>query len=54
MLSRILIIAEEGCAPDEIEHIRRGVGLSIGKIESTLLDLVYIDHPDLNDLKERS
>lgn len=50
-LSRALIAAEGRCAPDEMERIRRGVGLSIGKIESDLLGIIYAQHPDLDDLK---
>ncbi len=50
-LSCALIAVEGQCSPDDMERIRRGVGLSIGKIESDLLGIIYAQYPYLDDLK---
>lgn len=50
-LSRLLEACRGRCSDDDYERIRRGVGLSIGKIQTELLDLVYSAHPELDDLK---
>lgn len=49
-LSSALIAAEGHCSPDDMERLRRGVGLSIGKIETDLLSIIYNQYPDLDDL----
>ncbi len=37
----------------ELRPIKRGVGLSIGRIDTELLSLIYEEHPDLDDLRDR-
>jgi len=50
-LSDLLSIAQERCSTDEYESIRRGVGLSIGKIQLEILDHIYAKYPELDHLK---
>jgi hypothetical protein len=40
------------CSAEDFDMIRRGVGLSIGKIQMELLEIVYQQHPDLDHLKD--
>lgn len=46
-LSRALAVGESSCSPEDLERIKRGVGLSIGRIQTELIDVVLKDHPDL-------
>jgi hypothetical protein len=46
-LSRALAAAQAGCAGDDLERVKRGVGLSIGRIQTELIDVVLEGHPDL-------
>jgi hypothetical protein len=50
-LSRLLNIALETCPPEQYKQIKRGVGLSIGRIQLEVLDVIYAAYPDLNHLK---
>ena len=50
-LSAILPIAQGRCSPEEFEILRRAVGLSIGRIQMEVLEVVYREHPELDDLK---
>jgi hypothetical protein len=50
-LSQILNVTQGRCSQEEYERIKKGVGLSIGKIQSDLLDVIYAEHPDLDDLR---
>lgn len=36
---------------DDYQLKKRGVGLSIGRIQTEILDIVYSDYPELDDLK---
>lgn len=47
-LSRALAAAQAGCSGEDFEKIRRGVGLSIGRIQTELIDVVLKDNPDLD------
>jgi hypothetical protein len=39
------------CCPSEIyERLRRGIGLSIGRIQVEVLDVIYHEYPELDDL----
>jgi hypothetical protein len=51
-LSRLLNIAMDSCAPEQYEQIRRGVGLSIGRIQLEVLDVIYAAYPELDHLKK--
>ncbi|HZZ93330.1 MAG TPA: hypothetical protein VFE23_12270 [Usitatibacter sp.] len=50
-LSAILERARDGCSPEQYELLRKGIGLAIGKIQMEVLEVVYREHPDLDDLK---
>jgi hypothetical protein len=49
-LSDALSACENRCSPEEFEQIKRGVGLSMGRIETELLSVIYRAYPDLDDL----
>ena len=49
--SLLLDVSKNKCSHEEFERIRLGVGGVIGRIQSDLLDLVYAQYPDLDDLK---
>jgi hypothetical protein len=49
-LSQILNAITGRCSEEEYEQIKRGVGLSIGKIQMEVLDLIYTNYPELDDL----
>jgi hypothetical protein len=49
-LTRALQECRGRCSADDYERIRKGVGLSVGKIQTELLDVIYSAHPDLDDL----
>jgi len=39
------------CSEDDFEIIRRGVGLSVGRIVTDVLEPVLLQHPEIDDLK---
>ena len=50
-LSQLLNAALDRCSAEEYEQIRRGVGLSIGRIQTDVLDFVCSAYPELDDLR---
>lgn len=50
-LSDLLYLAKDKCSAEEYEVIRRGVGLSIGRIQVEILDIVYAKYPELDHLR---
>ena len=50
-LSRLLEACRDRCSDDDYERLRKGVGLSIGRIQTDLLDVVYSAYPELDDRK---
>lgn len=50
-LSQSLSVSRNRCSEEEYERIKKGVGLSIGKIQTDLLDIIYAAYPELDDLK---
>ncbi len=50
-LSGALSACEDRCSPEEYQQIKRGVGLSMGRIETELLGVIYAAYPELDDLK---
>jgi hypothetical protein len=50
-LSQLLNTARDRCSQEEYELIKRGVGLSIGRIQTDLLDIINAAYPELDDLK---
>jgi len=51
-LSEALSACENRCSPEEYQQIKRGVGLSMGSIETELLSVIYFAFPELDDLKD--
>ena len=49
-LSKVLNVSQNRCSREEYERIKKGVGLSIGRIQSDLLDFIYTVYPELDDL----
>lgn len=49
-LSLLLIKAKDRCSSEMYEQIRKGVGLSIGRIQTELLDVIYAEYPELDHL----
>jgi hypothetical protein len=50
-LSLLLNTALDRCSPEQYEQIKRGVGLSIGRIQLEVLDVIYAAYPELDHLK---
>jgi hypothetical protein len=49
-LSRILLVSQSRCSQDQFDRIKKGVGLAIGQIQSEVLDMIYAQYPDLDEL----
>ena len=49
-LSEALDACKDRCSAEEYERIKRGVGLTMGRIETELLAIIYKEFPDLDDL----
>jgi hypothetical protein len=39
------------CSEADFETIKKGVGISIGTIQTLVMDPLYVDYPELDDLK---
>lgn len=50
-LSTLLRTVQASCSADDLQKIKRGVGIAIGTIQVDLLDPLYADYPELDDLK---
>lgn len=50
-LSEALSACENQCSPEEYQRIKRGVGLSMGTIETELLGVINAAYPELDDLE---
>jgi hypothetical protein len=50
-LSLALTLAKEASTADEFLRLRRSVGDIIARIDTTLQDSIYKDHPDLDGMK---
>lgn len=51
-LMRALHSCEGKCSAEDQMQIQRGVGLSIGRIETELLGIIYREYPELDDLRD--
>lgn len=51
-LMKALESCEGNCSEEDRRQIERGVGLSIGRIETELLGFIYQAYPELDDLKD--
>lgn len=49
-LTSILYVLGNNLSQDEYEKLKEGVGRSIGEIQIRLLDLIYSQYPELDDL----
>jgi hypothetical protein len=38
------------CSPEQYEKLKRGVGLSVGKIQMEILEVINKEYPELDDL----
>lgn len=50
-LSRIVLRSRDRCSPEEFERIKKGVGFAIGQLQTEILDMIYSQYPELDDLK---
>jgi hypothetical protein len=51
-LTTLLSVSSSRCSQASSDQIRMGVGLSIAKIQTELLDsIIYAEYPGLDDLK---
>ncbi|MFI4999219.1 MAG: hypothetical protein ACHQK9_05010 [Reyranellales bacterium] len=53
-LSELLIVSKRCLSGDEYELKRRAIGSIIGKIQIDLLEPLYANHPELDDLKDNN
>lgn len=51
-LTTILSEVNNRCSDEDYMIIKRGVGLSIGNIQMELLEPIYHQHPEIDDLRE--
>ena len=51
-LSHSLNVAVDKCSEEDVEKLKKAVGLSIMKIDSDVLGFVYSKYPELDDLKD--
>jgi len=49
-LTRILVVITDRCSADEYKKIKKGVGLSIGKIQTDILNDIFREYPEFSDL----
>lgn len=49
-LTEILNVSRESCSDEEFECLRKGVGIAVGNIQTSVLDVIYAEHPELDDL----
>jgi hypothetical protein len=50
-LSTLLRTVQASCSDEDVQKIKRGVGLAIGTIQTELMDPLYVGHPELDDLR---
>lgn len=51
-LTMILNVLPPDTSAEELNIIKRGIGTSIGDIQTDLLEVITAQYPELNDLKE--
>ena len=51
-LTTILYEIKDHCPEDEFMVVKRGVGLTIGRIQMEILEYVNHHYPELDDLKD--
>ncbi len=50
MLIALMDQVREDCSDDEFQSVKRGVGLTIGRIQMGLIEPVLVLYPDVDDL----
>jgi hypothetical protein len=51
-LNTILFEIQGKCPDEDFAEIKHGVGLSIGRIQMELLEVINSQYPDIDDLKD--
>ena len=51
-LMAIVYLSKDKCSPEQHQQIERGVGLSVGKIQMEILEVINAAYPELDDLIE--
>jgi hypothetical protein len=49
-LMDLLHVSKDKCDPEQYEQIKRCVGLSIGRIQMEILEIINAAYPELDDL----
>lgn len=50
-LSKILNIQFKSISEEEYNKLKKNIGISIGNIQTELLDVIYFQYPDISDIK---
>ena len=53
-LMTILSEIDGKCSEQDYQCIKRGVGLSVGRVQMEILEILNAQHPDIDDLRELS
>ena len=48
----LVYLSKDECSPEQHQQIEHGVGLSIGRIQMEILEVINAQYPDLDDLIE--
>ncbi len=51
-LSKLIVVSQNNCSKEDYEMIKKGAGMSIGKIQTNILDIIYSKFPELDDLNQ--
>ena len=51
-LMTLLHFSEDKCSSQQHEQLKRGVGMSIGRIQMDILEVINAAYPDLDDLSD--
>ena len=51
-LMDIVYLSKDKCSPEQHEQIKHAVGLSVGRIQMEILEVVNSAYPELDDLIE--
>lgn len=42
------------CSEEDYDRIKRGVGLSVGRVQMEILEVINAQHPEIDDLRSES
>ena len=51
-LMSLLYFSEGRCSEEQHEQMKRGVGMSVGRIQMDILEVINAAHPELDDLAD--